>query len=50
MQTALGGAIPINTSGGCQSRGHPARLTPLCNVLELFEQLTGRAGARQGMA
>lgn len=46
-ETALGGRIPINTSGGCQSRGHPARLTPLYNALELFEQLTQRAGARQ---
>jgi acetyl-CoA acetyltransferase len=46
-ETALGGRIPVNTSGGCQSRGHPARLTPLYNALELFEQLTGRAGDRQ---
>lgn len=46
-ETALGGRIPVNTSGGCQSRGHPARLTPLYNALELFEQLTDRAGDRQ---
>ncbi len=46
-ESALGGRIPINTSGGCQSRGHPARLTPLYNLVELFQQLTGTAVARQ---
>ncbi|MBC7280579.1 thiolase family protein [Hoeflea sp.] len=46
-QTTLGGRIPINTSGGCQSRGHPARLTPLYNALELYQQLTSQAGHRQ---
>lgn len=46
-ESALGGRIPINTSGGCQSRGHPARLTPLYNLVELFQQLTGTAGERQ---
>tara|TARA_R110002110_G_scaffold206054_3_gene418215 strand:- start:3894 stop:5081 length:1188 start_codon:yes stop_codon:yes gene_type:complete len=45
--TTLGGRIPINTSGGCQSRGHPARLTPLYNALELHQQLTSQAGERQ---
>lgn len=46
-ESALGGRLPINTSGGCQSRGHPARLTPLYNIVELFQQLTGQAGDRQ---
>lgn len=46
-ETELGGRTPVNTSGGCQSRGHPARLTPLYNALELYEQLTGQAGGRQ---
>ena len=46
-ETTLGGRIPINTSGGCQSRGHPARLTPLYNALELYQQLTSQAGPRQ---
>jgi acetyl-CoA acetyltransferase len=45
--TTFGGRIPINTSGGCQSRGHPARLTPLYNALELYQQLTSQAGDRQ---
>jgi len=46
-ETALGGRIPICTSGGCLSRGHPPMVTPLYGYLEIFEQLTGRAGARQ---
>ncbi|MCW5632104.1 MAG: thiolase family protein [Rubrivivax sp.] len=46
-QTTLGGRIPISTSGSLLSRGHPAYVTPLYNVIEAFEQLVGRAGARQ---
>jgi acetyl-CoA C-acetyltransferase len=46
-ETRLGGRIPISTSGGLLSRGHPAYITPLYNTLEAFEQLTGRAGERQ---
>lgn len=46
-QTALGGRIPISTSGSLLSRGHPAYTTPLYNAIEAFEQLTGRAGDRQ---
>lgn len=45
--TALGGRLPVNTSGGCLSRGHPPSLTGLYGLLELHEQLTGQAGARQ---
>lgn len=46
-ETALGGRIPICTSGGCTSRGHPPMVTPLYNIVEVAEQLRGRAGARQ---
>ena len=46
-ETSLGGRIPINTSGGLISRGHPAYVTPLYGVVELFDQLCGAAGARQ---
>jgi acetyl-CoA acetyltransferase len=46
-QTSLGGKIPVNTSGGCLSRGHPPVLTALYGIVELREQLLGRAGARQ---
>lgn len=46
-ETSQGGRIPLNTSGGCLSRGHPPVLTALYGLLELREQLLGRAGARQ---
>jgi acetyl-CoA acetyltransferase len=46
-ETSLGGRIPICTSGGCLSRGHPAYVTGLLTIYELWEQLTHRAGARQ---
>ena len=46
-RTAIGGTTPVNTSGGCLSRGHPPSLTGLYGLLEVREQLLGRAGARQ---
>jgi acetyl-CoA C-acetyltransferase len=46
-QTRLGGRIPVSTSGGLTSRGHPAYVTSLYNYVELAEQLRGRAGERQ---
>ncbi|MBI2059877.1 MAG: thiolase family protein [Nitrospirae bacterium] len=45
--TALGGRIPLNTSGGLESRGHPIAATGVAQLHEVFEQLTGRAGNRQ---
>lgn len=46
-ETALNGPIPLNTSGGCLSRGHPPVLTALYGLVELREQLLLRAGGRQ---
>ncbi len=46
-ETALGGRIPVCTSGGCLSRGHPAYITGLLTIYELWEQLTHCAGERQ---
>lgn len=46
-ETTLGGRIPISPSGGLTSRGHPAYVTPLYNILEAVEQLMHRAGGRQ---
>lgn len=46
-ETTLGNRIPISTSGGLTSRGHPALVTSLYNYAEMFDQLTGRADARQ---
>lgn len=45
--TRLGGSIPINPSGGLESKGHPLGATGLGQVFELTEQLRGIAGARQ---
>jgi acetyl-CoA C-acetyltransferase len=46
-ETSLGGRLPICTSGGLQSRGHPAYVTPLYSFVEALDQLNGTAGARQ---
>ena len=46
-ETSLGGRIPIGTSGGLTSRGHPSYATPLYNLVELCDQLRNRAGPRQ---
>jgi len=45
--TALGGRIPVNTSGGLKSKGHPVGATGIAQAIEIFEQLRGEAGARQ---
>ena len=46
-ETTLGGKIPINTSGGLESRGHPVAATGLAQIIELMEQLRGEAEQRQ---
>ena len=46
-ETAIGGRIPINTSGGLESRGHPLAATGLAQIHELVTQLRGEGGARQ---
>lgn len=46
-ETTLGGRIPICTSGGLQSRGHPAYVTPFYSFVEIMDQLRHRAGERQ---
>lgn len=45
--TALGGRIPVNTSGGLKAKGHPVGATGVAQAIEIFEQLRGEAGARQ---
>lgn len=45
--TRLGGARPINTSGGLESRGHPIGASGLAQIHELTLQLRGEAGKRQ---
>lgn len=46
-ETAIGGRIPINTSGGLVSKGHPVGATGLSMIYELAVQLRGDAGVRQ---
>lgn len=45
--TRIGGALPINPSGGLASRGHPIAATGLAQIFELTLQLRGAAGQRQ---
>ncbi len=45
--TSLGGRLPVNPSGGLESRGHPVAATGLAQVIELARQVRGEAGARQ---
>jgi acetyl-CoA C-acetyltransferase len=45
--TALGGSLPVNTSGGLKSKGHPVGATGTAQIYELYLQLTGQAERRQ---
>jgi len=45
--TTLGGRLPVNTSGGLVSKGHPVGATGLSMIYELAVQLRGEAGERQ---
>lgn len=45
--TTLGGKVPVNPSGGLESRGHPIGATGLAQIHELVLQLRGEAGLRQ---
>jgi acetyl-CoA C-acetyltransferase len=46
-ETALGGRMPVNTSGGLKSKGHPVGATGVAQAVEVFEQLRGESGERQ---
>ncbi|MCL4794792.1 MAG: thiolase domain-containing protein [Bryobacteraceae bacterium] len=45
--TALGGARPVNASGGLKSKGHPVGATGVAQICDVVEQLRGEAGERQ---
>lgn len=45
--TRIGGRVPVNTSGGLLSRGHPIGASGLAQIHELVTQLRGEAGKRQ---
>ncbi len=46
-RSALGGTMPVNTSGGLKAKGHPVGATGLAQIHELVLQLRGEGGARQ---
>ncbi|MBC8478182.1 thiolase domain-containing protein [bacterium] len=45
--TAITGKIPVNSSGGLKSKGHPVGATGVAQIVELTEQLRGESGKRQ---
>jgi acetyl-CoA C-acetyltransferase len=45
--TAIGGRLPINTSGGLKSKGHPVGATGVGQICDIIMQLRGDAGERQ---
>ncbi len=46
-RTEIGGALPVNTDGGCLACGEPIGASGLRQVYENVVQLRGTAGARQ---
>lgn len=45
--TRLDGSLPINTSGGLKTKGHPVGATGVAQLYEVWVQLRGKAGKRQ---
>jgi len=45
--TAIGGRIPVNTSGGLSSKGHPIGASGVAQLCEITWQLRGECGPRQ---
>ncbi len=46
-ETKLGGKMPVNTSGGLKSKGHPVGATGTAQAYEMYLQLTDQADKRQ---
>ncbi|PSP73957.1 3-ketoacyl-CoA thiolase [Halobacteriales archaeon QS_3_64_16] len=46
-RTERDGDLPVNTSGGLKSKGHPLGASGVAQVYELVQQLLGAAGPRQ---
>lgn len=46
-RTDMGGALPVNPSGGLLSKGEPLGASALGQIVELYWQLRGEAGSRQ---
>jgi len=45
--TTMDGRIPVNTSGGLKSKGHPVGATGVAQIVEITQQLRGEADKRQ---
>ena len=45
--TERDGELPINTSGGLKSKGHPLGASGVAQAYEIYQQLTDNAGPRQ---
>jgi benzoylsuccinyl-CoA thiolase BbsB subunit len=45
--TEIGGKLPVNSSGGLLSKGHPISASGIAQVAEIVWQLRGQAGKRQ---
>jgi acetyl-CoA C-acetyltransferase len=46
-ETRMDGSLPVNTSGGLKSKGHPLGASGVAQGVEIYEQVTGTAGPRQ---
>jgi acetyl-CoA acetyltransferase len=46
-ETAHGGRVPVNVSGGLLSKGHPLGATGIANIYEVCQHLRNEAGERQ---
>lgn len=46
-ETAIGGRVPVNPSGGLLAKGHPLGATGVAQMVELVWQLQNRADGRQ---
>lgn len=44
---SIGGRIPVSTSGGLLTKGHPLGASGVAQLVELVEQLRGESGERQ---
>ncbi|WP_440990126.1 thiolase C-terminal domain-containing protein [Haloarchaeobius baliensis] len=46
-ETEMDGELPINTSGGLKSKGHPLGASGVAQGYEIYKQVVGEAGDRQ---
>ena len=46
-ETERSGNLPVNVSGGLKAKGHPVGATGVAQLVELWTQLSNKAGSRQ---